>query len=217
MIRHLTRILIADAYPIERAGLISIIRDHLGAMDFLESDSFAATDYALRAESPINVVAVDVDLPGLDGLHGLRSLMETHSRTMFLALGETPHREAVLAALSAGAQGYLTRDLQAHEVAEAFRTVLADRVYIPPLVAQPMDIRPESVGEECLKNLTARQVEVMSLLIDGLSNKEIARLLDITESTVKIHVATAFRVIGVHNRRQVIEALGMAFPHASLP
>lgn len=211
MIQNVTRLLIADAHPLERAGLISIIRDHLGTVEFCESASFTETECALQVDPPMTVVAIDLGLPGLDGLHGLGALVHAHPRTMFLAVGEAPQREALLEALRAGAQGYLPRDMQAHEVAEAFKTVLAGRVYTPPLVAKAIDLPSENAGKECLKNLTARQIEVMRLLIDGNSNKEIGRILDIAESTVKIHVAAAFRVIGVHNRRQVIEALGREF------
>lgn len=202
------RVLIADAHPLERAGIASIVQQAVEDVILYEADTLSAVESSFALEPAIALVAIDVDLPHLNGLTGIRDLLARHSEASFFAIGEAPHREALLSALATGMQGYLPRNLEAAHVAEAFKTVLDGRIYFPPLKSLlPVEIKENRTNIHDVRRLfTERQLEVIALLVEGNSNKQIARALNISESTVKVHINASFRSLSVHNRRSAIEA-----------
>lgn len=113
-------------------------------------------------------------------------------------------RQAALRAIADGAHGYVPKDLEQEEMLQAFGQVMAGQVYVPPIVgefeAEALAAGSLASQTAVLPSLTGRQRDVLTHMSMGKSNKEIARSLRISESTVKVHVAAAFRQLGVHNR-----------------
>jgi DNA-binding NarL/FixJ family response regulator len=210
-VRHiLTHALVADAHALSAFGISDIIQHLIGHSEVKLGECFDDLVAALSSDITFDIITVDLSLPGMDRLRGLRALREICGTTRLVVVASESDRATVLAALSAGVHGYVTKDMSAKDIAEAFRLVLAGHIFVPKCLSDiqiPDSEEKFSVRFQRDKLLTLRQRDVMKHLRNGASNKEIARALGISESTVKVHMAAAFRLLGVHNRVSAVTAL----------
>lgn len=142
---------------------------------------------------------------------GIRGLRHRYPQLCLVIVDWRRDRGAMLRAIDEGAHGFIPKDMEQDEMLQAFRQVMAGQVYVPPLVSY-VDVETLDKGSDrsrlaSISSLTERQREVLTHMSMGKSNKEIARSLRISESTVKVHVAAAFRLLGVHNRVGAVAAL----------
>ena len=201
-------IMVADAQPLYRAGLVATLHNHLAAADIREEADYAGVLRGLLAAPDTRMLSVDLDLPGMTALDGVRHLRRHQPDLKVVVVAWPQARRSILNALAAGAHGYVPKQFAAAEMAAGFRSVLAGQIYVPPMVCDlPSDARPDDMSPGHAELLTQRQREVLSLLSVGKSNKEIARSLQIAESTVKVHITAAFRLLGVHSRMAAVAAL----------
>lgn len=210
MIQTARSVVVADSHSMSRAGLAGMFAAELGMAEVLETSDFAGALVSIACVPQIGLLAVDFDLPGMGGSEGLRRLRMDHPGVLVVVLGARRDRELVLAALCAGAHGYIPKDMPCDQMCAVFRSVLSGQIYVPPLVSEVAPTPPKPVragGAPADAALTERQREVLRLLASGRSNKEIARTLHIAEGTVKVHIAAAFRILGVHNRVGAAAAL----------
>jgi DNA-binding NarL/FixJ family response regulator len=178
-----------------------VLRGELGFADIGEATHLAEVTAKLSRDPNIGLVVLDSELPGLAGTQGLRQLIMAHPHLQVAVLAARRERRAILEALAAGVHGYIPKDLPAAEMVQAFKTVLDGQVFIPPIFAEGAEqLPPQHMSADGANLLTERQREVLALLAAGKSNKEIARMLQIAESTVKTHLMAAFRLLGVRNR-----------------
>ena len=204
------RILIADGQPLCRTGLAAMFSRDLDITEIREAGDFAATLAALARDPGIGLVTVDLALPGMRGGEGLRRLRMDRSELLLVVVASTRDRDLVLDALCAGVHGYVPKDMLAEEMLNAFRAVLSGQIFVPALVSDISEkwveptIPRTATTDLCL---TGRQLDVLRHLSAGKSNKEIARILHIAESTVKVHITAAFRALGVHNRVSAAAAM----------
>lgn len=210
MIQTARSVLVADSHSMSRAGLAAMFAGELGIAKVLETGDFASALASAACVPRVGLIVVDLELPGMQGSEGLRRLRLEHPGVLVVVLGARRDRDLVLSALSAGVHGYVPKDMSRDEMRAVFSSVLSGQIYVPPLVsdlaAQPP--RPAAVtGTAADSALTERQRDVLRLLAAGRSNKEIARALRIAEGTVKVHIAAAFRILGVHNRVGAAAAL----------
>jgi DNA-binding NarL/FixJ family response regulator len=210
MVKDKNGILIADDQPLCREGLGRIFVRDLGFSEIYEASDFPTVLARIASHGSIGLATINLGLPGLRGGEGLRDLRVKFPALRVVVIATTRDRDLVLDALGAGVHGYIPKDIPVREMLDALRTVLAGQIYVPTLVSD-LTARKQSVGvEETLTHdagLTDRQFQVLSLLAAGRSNKEIARLLCIAEGTVKVHIAAAFRMLGVHNRVSAAAAM----------
>lgn len=199
------RILIADDHGLYREGLATLIRDSVEVEEVLES---ANLEHALEAlaDSSIGCILVDLDMPGMDGVASLLTIRQHRSDLRIVVVSGSDQREDVLGALANGAHGYVWKGSDNEEIARALSAVLSGTIYVPSFLAGACE---DDAGEDegphiDLSRFTPRQADVLTLLAKGMSNKEIARSLDLAESTVKIHVAAIFRELGARNRTQAV-------------
>lgn len=195
-----------------RSGLASIIRGEFGCCDVATAgDADQALDW-LAASGARDMLVLDggIDLASVvpDGIRGLRHRFPQLS---LVIVDWRRDRDDVLGAIAQGAHGFIPKDMEQDEMLNAFRQVMAGQVYVPPIVSD-VDTEQRVKGasgshQASLSSLTERQREVLTHMSLGKSNKEIARSLRISESTVKVHVAAAFRLLGVHNRVGAVAAL----------
>jgi DNA-binding NarL/FixJ family response regulator len=190
------RILIADDHPVVREGLRNLL-SRAGMVVVGEAASGEEAVESAVTTDP-DVVLMDLSLPGLDGIAAARAL---HARrSAVLVLTAFAERERVLAAIDAGVSGYLLKDDDPAELIAGIRAAAAGGAPFSPKVAAVLvEARSQQRVEE---QLTSREAEVLELVADGLSNKQIARALGIREGTVKAHLGSAFRRIGVQQRTQ---------------
>lgn len=192
--------LIVDDHPLYREGLISALRDHLGDIRVSGVNS-AEEGLAFLDKNPdVELVLIDLRLPGMDGFAALGLYGERFPAVARVIVSGDNEPMLVQRAFSAGASGFIPKSLAVDEVAAAIRNVMQGELFVPPA----QDERGDASGSA--KSLTLRQIEVLRLLGEGYTNKEIARALEITERTAKAHVAAIFDALDADNRTQAVIA-----------
>lgn len=203
------RVLVVDDQALVRSGL----RNFLLAFDDLELVSEAANGeeaVQLCAQFQPDVVLMDLMMPGMNGAAATRIIRERWPQMRVIALTNFQDAELVQGVLEAGATGYLLKNVSAVELASAIRAAYAGQPTLAPEATQVLidaaTTRPPEVGYD----LTPREREVLALMVDGLSNPEIAKQLVIGLSTVKFHVSSILSKLGVTGRA---EAITLAWQH----
>jgi DNA-binding NarL/FixJ family response regulator len=209
------KILLADDHALIRSGLRSELSALASTVDFVEAWDAASLRQMFEQNRDLDLALVDLTMPGMLGAQSIAALRSDFPVVPLIVVSGVDGAREVHAVLRAGASGYIPKSAVAQVMLQAIRLVLAGGQYLPPQVmhafsealpepagddALPSASAPEAVESARLELLSPRQREVFALLAKGLSNKMIARELDITEGTVKSHVATIFDVLHVHNR-----------------
>ncbi|QSO54456.1 response regulator transcription factor [Alicyclobacillus curvatus] len=212
------RVCIADDQRLMRDGLQTLLALESDIQpSVLAADGLEAVAAALGGL--VDVMLMDIRMPTMDGIEAVRRIRAAKSDVRILMLTTYDDSDDVLGALSAGAQGYLLKDMPADEIAAAIRTVYTGGAVLPPHIANTLlhhvqsrvdkDAMRESPGaskplEEVVhRELTDREREVLHCLAEGLSNREIAGRLFVTEGTVKNHVSSLIAKLGLRDRTQV--------------
>ncbi|HET8558947.1 MAG TPA: response regulator transcription factor [Marmoricola sp.] len=191
-------VIVVDDHAVVRQGLASLI-DSAADMTVVgtAADGAAAVDL-VRAHRP-DVVLMDLQMPGVDGVEATRRITAGCDGSQVLVLTSFSDTDRIVAALDAGAVGYLLKDAEPDEVLEGVRAVARGESPLHPRAArQLLKARSSRAGPK----LSPREQEVLGLLVEGLANKQIARRLGITERTVKAHLTAAFQQLGVADRTQ---------------
>ena len=193
------RVVIVDDHPVVRFGLATIIS--------LQPDMVVAGEAgsgeeacALCAQRQADVVLMDLRLPGLSGVEAIRTIRKTQPDLRFIVLTTYDGDEDIHRALQAGARAYLLKAMSHSEVTAAIRKVHSGSRVIPEPVSRTLAERPPQ------SELSPRELEVLTLIADGLSNKEIGKRLGITEATVKWHVNIILSRLDVADRTEAIVA-----------
>ncbi len=210
------RVLIADDQPVVRDGLAML----LGLIDDVEvvataADGVEAVERA-RSELP-DIVLMDLRMPLLEGAEATREILAALPDTRVLVLTTYADDEFLFPALQAGARGYLTKDATAEEIEHAIRALIAGQTHLDAAVQQRLvtavldQTPPTSAGEPAPASaanlpdeLTPREVEVLKLVAAGLSNREIADKLVVSNATVKTHINRIFYKTGARDRAQAV-------------
>lgn len=174
-------------------------------LSVVEAGDYPNALAAARAESGIGLGLIDLRMPGMDGFSGIEALCRASPAMRVVVMTASEDPQDLRRSLEAGARGYITKSLGGRTMMEAIQRVLDGDTFISPRVPLPADDLPGSSDEqsERLKEaLTPRQRDVLSMLRQGKSNKEIARDLTLAEITVKLHVTAILRTLGVENRTQ---------------
>jgi DNA-binding NarL/FixJ family response regulator len=193
------RVLLADDHGVIRDGLGRLIAS-LEDIELVGTAADGVEAVSLAAELKPDVVLMDLDMPRLDGIEATRQVLAGHPDTAVLVLTSFSDRPRILGAIEAGACGYLLKDVAAEEVAEGIRAAARGESPIDPRAART--ILTAQAEPDPGAQLSAREAEVLALLVEGLPNKLIARRLEISEKTVKTHLTSIFRTLGVTDRTQ---------------
>jgi DNA-binding NarL/FixJ family response regulator len=157
-----------------------------------------------------DVILMDVRMPTLDGVEATRRIVESSSRARVLVLTTFDLDEYVYAAVRAGASGFLLKDVQPEQLVDAIRVVAAGNTLFGPAATRRLVERfaqhPDAAASRRLEGLTERELEILRLLGEGLSNSELAQRLYLGETTVKTHVSAILRKLGVRDRVQAVIA-----------
>ncbi len=201
-----TRVLVVDDHPMVRRGL----RDFLELYDDFEvvgeaADGVAAIALALTTKP--DVVVMDLRMPRLDGIAATRELRASQPGVEIVALTGSVDEERVMAAIEAGAAGFVLKDAEADDIAAAVRAARNGELYLDPAVAGIVarNLRgPIAPIEDGLDehNLTPRERDVLALVAQGLPNRGIGEALGITERTARTHVSNILAKLGLSSRTQ---------------
>jgi len=219
------KILLADDHALIRSGLRNELAVLAPVVDFVEAWDAASLRIALEHHRDLDLALVDLTMPGMEGVASIAAVRNDFPTIPLIVVSGVDTGLHVQAILRTGAAGYIPKSALPQVMLQAIRLVLAGGQYVPPELMRLLDVdaapergtaTPAAVLSSAadagrLKLLSPRQKEVFALLAQGLSNKLIARQLDISEGTVKSHVATIFDVLDVHNRvSAVAEARNLA-------
>ena len=199
-------LLIADDHPLFRAALRQAARDALGDVELLEAGDLDGVLATLDAQPQVDLVLLDLHMPGNHGLAGLAAVRAQHPGVAVMVVSANDDPRVVRRALDHGAAGYLPKSAGLDELRDAIRTVLACDVWLPPALRASVARAQSSPGDTDLAarlaSLSPQQFRVLALVAEGLLNKQIADRLDVQERTVKAHLTAIFERLGVRNRTQ---------------
>ena len=194
-------VLIADDHPVVRQGISVLLSVH---DDMIVLGEAADGDETLRLAAQLrpDVLLLDLKLPRLDGVEVLRRLPELSAGTRALVLTSAADKAQVALALQAGAAGFLYKDVDPDALVRAIRSVHDGHTLLAAEVADVLSVRSAGHVTSGIGALTSREREVLALLADGQSNREIAGTLRVSEKTVKTHVSSVLAKLGVADRTQ---------------
>lgn len=201
--------LVADDHALLRTGLI----EALSRLD-PEATTYEASDAdevmgILSAHPDLDLILLDLVMPGANGFDLLSQVCDAASGASVVVLSASDDTAHMRKALDCGAAGFIPKSTAREVMLSALQLVLAGGIYVPPDLVHapetPEGDRPPPQGSEATgTTLTARQQDVLRLIAQGRSNKQIARDLDLSQNTVKIHVAGVLRALGAANRTQAV-------------
>ncbi|CAH1043499.1 response regulator transcription factor [Halomonas sp. TD01] len=209
-------LLVADDHPLFRDALNAVISAGLTDTQLLESDSLAGAINTIDTHDELDLLLLDLSLPDADGLEGLTILRERFPWLPVAIVSAHQERQLVLDAITQGAVGYIPKSTPREQLLAALNQILQGQLYLPADIMRQPPPRMESsaltssseVSRERLIRLTDKQLDVLSCMALGMSNKQIARELFIAETTVKTHVSAILRKLGATSRVHAIVIAG---------
>lgn len=204
------KILLADDHDLFRAGLSMVLRELGEDTQLLQAGSLTDAIQCAEAAPDLDLALLDLNMPAMNGVAGLQQFRVRFPDVPVTIVSGSDEPADAQDALDAGAAGFIHKSTPPPVMLSALRLILAGGVYIPPHVFSRMAVKeavPAPAERKGWANgLTVRQTEVLRLLADGKPNKVIARELDLSEGTVKIHLSAIFRVLDVNNRTEAVLA-----------
>jgi DNA-binding NarL/FixJ family response regulator len=203
------RVLICDDQPLVRAGFRTILGSK-GDIEVVGEAENGAEALALAERRRPDVILMDIRMPVLDGVEATRRLVAAGSAARILVLTTFDLDEYVHAAIRAGASGFLLKDVTPPKLLEAIRIVAGGDALLAPSVTRRLlerfatTLPPGDGPGDALAELTSRETEVLRLLAGGMSNAEIASELVVSEATVKTHISSVLRKLGLRDRVQAV-------------
>lgn len=192
------RVLIADDHDLLRDTLVLFLQSQ-GDIETSIAGDLPGAVKRIEEEAPFDLVLLDLNMPGMNGLEGLREVLAMKGGQRAALMSGQATRDIVEKALEAGAAGFVPKTLPGKSMINAVKFMAMGEQYAP---IDFMTAPEEAPSHPLADKLTARELQVLKGLTEGKANKEIARDLDITEPTVKLHMKTLYRKLGASNRTQ---------------
>jgi DNA-binding NarL/FixJ family response regulator len=201
--------LLADDHPLMREGVRQMLTHLEPGVEILDAEDYPSLFALCAMHSDLDLALVDLNMPGFVGMQGIARFRDRFPDIPLVVLSASESQHDIRSALEAGALGYLPKAASSADMLDALRQVLAGNVYVPACLDQSRPSGLHSVQAADFAalqhtGLTARQMEVAHLLARGSTNRAIADLLSMSESTVKVHIASIFRALDVSNRTEAV-------------
>ena len=197
------KILVVDDHSLFREGLCYVLNELDEQVSILEASGFEQAMQHVAANPDLDLVLLDLNMPGEDGFTALDRFTKTYPAMPVVILSGSIRHSDIKRALDAGAMGYIPKDTTSTVMLNAVRLILSGGIYTPPDMAQQFGLNQ---GDDNVPALTPRQSQVLAKLIQGHSNKVIASQMNLAEATVKMHVTSIMKSLGVSNRTQAAMA-----------
>ena len=203
------RILLADDHTLVRENLRDFLQALAPEVVVFEAETFPEAETVASRQARLDMVILDLLMPGMDGLGGLRQMLKLKPDVPVVILSGSTRQSDIVSAIELGAKGFVPKTISGKAMLNALRMILSGETYVPSAVLRAAaengeDERAGGLGGDAkgrpTKDLTPRQQQVLDLLVRGHTNKRIAQELDLKEITVKIHLQSVFRKFGVSNR-----------------
>ena len=196
------RVLVVDDHPVVRAGIAALL-ESAADIEIVGTAASGAEALAQVASAAPDVVVMDLRMPGIDGVEATTRILAAHPAVRVLVLTTYESDDAILAAIAAGASGYLLKAAPEDELLAGVRAVAAGEVALAPSVSRILVARTRA-SEPSGPQLTARELEVLRLVAEGLTNRQIGVRLHLGEATVKTHLLRAFAKLQVRDRTRAV-------------
>jgi len=202
------QIIIADDHKLIRDGIAPFLTGLDTTVEILEASTLdEALEHVSKASS-LGLVLLDLVMPGMNSFTGLGTMVSRCPATPVVVLSGYASRDHVITAMRNGASGFIPKTVSGTTMVSALKLILSGEKYLPSssfLETTTNSIQhPPSVNSEQLSRLTAREVEIPTLTVRGMTNKDIANALGLKEITVKVHLRNVYRKIGARNRAQAV-------------
>ncbi len=199
------KFVIADDHPLFRGALKQALASFTENTGIFEAGDFDSAKALIVANDDVDLVLLDLSMPGASGLSGLVSLRGVHPGVPIVVVSAHDDPETIRRALELGASGFLSKSASMEEIRSGVETVLAGGISAPIGIDLGVERDPEiSDLIKRLQSLTPQQTRVLSMLAEGLLNKQIAYELDVSEATIKAHVSAVLQKLGVDSRTQAV-------------
>jgi DNA-binding NarL/FixJ family response regulator len=200
------KLLIIDDHPVVRDGLAALLRQLGPEVTVLLAEGVSQGLGLADVHPDLDVVILDLMMPGSDGFGALHEFGRLQPQLPVVVLSSSEDPRDVRRALASGALGYIPKSAPPRTILAAVQFVLAGNVFVPTLMAQDTASTRDQAADHGFPksgvSLTSRQIDVLRLLCEGRSNKEIGRTLGVSQKTVKVHVTAIFKALNVANRVQ---------------
>ncbi len=196
-----TRILLIDDHPLLRKGLAQLLDEEDGLTIAGEAgDGQTGLEQAQQLEP--DLILLDLNMKGMDGLATLKAMRNADITSRIVVLTVSEHKDDVAAMFRAGADGYLLKDMEPEELLDKVSEAAQGRLVVDDRLAKTLAavLRPTQEAHNRLDDLTPKEQETLQLIAEGLTNKLIAKKMDISEGTVKVHVKRLLKKLGVRSR-----------------
>lgn len=207
------KLLVVEDHALVREGLVRMLGQVEDDVEVLEAPDFEAALTVLDGEVEFDLILLDLALPGIDGFAGLDILRRRYPAIPVVVVSAFDDTPTITRVLNLGASGFIPKAFSGEALLAAVREVLAGNIFRPrgqlgarldattPVPPSKVSVRPDEIG------LTDRQGQVLCLMVRGLSNRDIAEQLGLSEGTVKIHATAVFKALGVNSRTQALVAV----------
>ena len=212
------RFVIADDHPLFRGALREAVSGLFEHIDIAEAGSFDEVSKQLDAGSDVDLILLDLSMPGVHGVSGLLYLRAQHPEVPVVIVSASDDAATIRQCLDCGASGFIPKSQQVDRIREAIRRIIGGETWLPPdvdLSCAPAAESTELVSR--LSTLTPQQVRVLMMLGEGLLNKQIAFKLGVSEATIKAHVSAILQKLGVDSRTQAVIAINRIGPTGDWP
>jgi len=217
------KLLVVEDHALVREGLVRLLSQIEPDTQVFERADFESALAVLDNEPDFDLLLLDLALPGIDGFAGLDILRRRYPAMPVAVVSAFDDTPTITRVMNLGASGFIPKAFSGETLLAAVREVLAGNIFRPsgqagsrlddatPVPPIKVSVKPEEIG------LTDRQAQVLALMVRGLSNRDIADQLDLSEGTVKIHATAVFKALGVNSRTQALVAVaryGVDFSNA---
>jgi DNA-binding NarL/FixJ family response regulator len=205
------KVLVVDDHPLIHAAMPLVLSGLDASVEVLQAASLESALPTLDQHADVNLVLLDLGLPGVSGFAALNQLRERYPAIPVVVLSGTDDRGTVTTALEGGAMGFIPKSSSNDILVSALRLVLSGGVYLPREIIRHHGAKEEALTDASVTpeefGLTERQAEVLSLMVQGKPNKIIMRELGLAEGTVKLHITNILQKLNVGNRTQAVIAV----------
>ncbi len=206
------QILIADDHPMIREAISGAIQQAFEGSTVDETDCLDAAMAYAEQNPDTDLILLDLNMPGMDGLNGIVALRTAHPDIPVVVLSAEEEKSVVLKSVTYGAVGFITKSMGRDKITAALQQILEGQIYLPPDIIRKTDEGSShrnrnngpSIDPDLISTFTRRQLLVFEHMAKGKSNKEIGYDLNIAETTVKAHVSAILRKLNVHSRLKAI-------------
>ncbi|QPG04405.1 response regulator transcription factor [Salinimonas marina] len=202
----MTQILVADDHPLFREALRGALAPYFENTEILEADSLDSMLAVLNEQREIELILLDLTMPGAEYFNGLISVREAYPDIPVAVVSASEGIEVVAQVMSLGAQGFIPKSTPTKDIAQAIKHITEGDTWIP----ESMHAELETVDAEMaqllqrFRELTPKQIQVLSFLRAGLMNKQIAHEMNVTEATIKAHISAILRKLEINTRTQAV-------------